>query len=161
VEECCGWQFFVPAARLPCTPPACTPRHGTHWLPAICAGRTLPPHSSVPSTLARQLTVAATHPAVHQVLRLDSAAEFSRPVDLAAFPDYSEEVQQPMDLGTVKVRGCWLAGWLGPSGGCTAAQQAALGGLTTQCRSRQRADGRVSTSCSSTGCHTARTHMAS
>lgn len=36
-------------------------------------------------------------------MRLDCAAEFSQPVDLASFPDYAAEIAHPMDLGTIKV----------------------------------------------------------
>jgi hypothetical protein len=40
-----------------------------------------------------------------RVLRLECAAEFGEPVDLASFPDYAQDIKQPMDLGTVKVGG--------------------------------------------------------
>ncbi len=38
-----------------------------------------------------------------QVMRMHCSAAFSAPVDLAAFPDYAQDVSSAMDLGTIKV----------------------------------------------------------
>ena len=65
----------------------------------------LPPTHSLPSS------------PIPQVLRLECAAEFSEPVDLKAFPDYAEEVTQPMDLGTVKVGRGGVVGVMDEGGG--------------------------------------------
>lgn len=64
------------------------------------------------------LTLLPTPPHPAQVLRLECAAEFGEPVDLQAFPDYTEDIKTPMDLGTVKVGGSARCGigmlvWMG------------------------------------------------
>lgn len=66
--------------------------------------------SNLDHPLPRQPSPPLASPPLHpslclspQVLRLEVASEFSEPVDLKAFPDYTAEVPQPMDLGTVQV----------------------------------------------------------
>lgn len=81
----CEVGCTFPASEASCAVQVCWP--ATTTIPS------LPRHNLLP-------------PLIPQVLRLECAAEFSEPVDLKAFPDYAEEVTQPMDLGTVKVGGC-------------------------------------------------------
>ena len=56
-----------------------------------------PPHYHHPPLACRRRSP--------QVLRLECATPFTKPVDPQAFPDYASSIQQPMDLGTVMVRG--------------------------------------------------------
>ena len=97
-----------PAAAKPAKPaPAARP-------PVAAPSRLLSPEETVLAQLAGAAGCSVHTDATWldaalrvlvRVLRLECAAEFGEPVDLASFPDYAQDIKQPMDLGTVKVSG--------------------------------------------------------